>query len=275
MDDCVMLNGEVRARGDARVSPLGDGFMSGLGLFETVNVRDGRPAFFRAHYERLAAGALELGIEQTTTREELGSRCVACLEMNRVGTGVLKIVVFQDIDRVSELILTSPHPYPPETWTRGFRLRSIPIDAPGGLQVRVKTLNRLAYVLARRSARAAGADEALLVAHDASLREGSATNVFVVKDGIVLTPPLNSGILPGVARSQVLGLTGGIKLREQVVMLDELDEAAEVFVTNSLAGIMPVSWVDGRSYDLKANPVTRAVAEQFLSRERASLESGE
>src|SRR6267154_6908128 len=94
----VVLNGRLFDAGEARISPLGDGFMFGLGLFETIKVLNGRPVFFSDHFERLRRSAGELGLAFTASAAELRARCEQCLTANGLGEGSLKIVVFQDAD---------------------------------------------------------------------------------------------------------------------------------------------------------------------------------
>ncbi|MGH8019232.1 MAG: aminotransferase class IV, partial [Opitutaceae bacterium] len=173
--------------------------------------------------------------------------------------GGLKIVVFQDAAGVSELILTRPPAYRPEHYARGFRLQTVRDGRRENKICGLKTLNYLDCLVAKRAAQAAGCDEALFVDSGGRVLEGSTSNVFVVKDGAVLTPALDQGILPGIARSRVLQLLAKENVREGVVPTPLLFEADEVFVTNSLLGVMPVARIDERGYDRAANPVTKSI----------------
>lgn len=266
----VVLNGRVVPADDARISPLGDGFMYGLGLFETIKVLAGRPAFFAEHLERLRHGAAELGLALTISNAELRSRCQRCIAANDLVDGTLKLVVYQDADTAAQLIVSRPAAYPAEAYTRGFRLKTMPDAGRDQRLARLKTLNYLKNIRAKRAAEAAGFDEALFIDADGTLLEGAITNVFVVKDGIVHTPSLAHAILPGIARAAVLRLLPGEAARETALSAAHLFAADEVFVTNSLLGVMPVAGVDDRRYDLARNPVTRTVAEKFRELEAQS-----
>jgi branched-chain amino acid aminotransferase len=116
---------------------------------------------------------------------------------------------------------------------------------PGPLG-RHKTTSRLAYSLAREEARAAGADEALLWSESGGVLEGATSNLFVVAGGEVRTPPLASGILPGIVRAWVMGACRrlGIAARETEIPRGALAEAQEVFLTNSVQEVVPVSAVE-------------------------------
>ena len=252
----AMLNGRLFATEALRVSPLGDGFMFGHGLFETIKVQGGKPVFFEDHHARLARSSTELGLGLVPPTDALRERCDQVIAANQLTNGSLKLVIFQDESAVGELILTRDGLYPAESYTRGFRLRTVGGQARAGAQFAHKTLNYLHNITAKREAVAAGFDEALFVDENENLLEGAASSIFVVKEGRVLTPPTDGRILPGVARRRVI-LSLGDRVREASVSLNELNEADEVFVTNALLGVMPVAQVDGQSYDLARNPVTR------------------
>ena len=118
---------------------------------------------------------------------------------------------------------------------------------PGALG-RYKTTSRLAYHLARDEARARRADEALLVSPEGQVLEGSVSNLFAVVEGEVLTPPLEQGILPGITRGWVLAACAELRLpaRERPITREQLEGAREVFLTNSVQQIVPVTRLEGR-----------------------------
>jgi len=142
--------------------------------------------------------------------------------------------------------------------------------APGPLG-RFKTTSRLAYHLAREQARAAGVDEALLLDASGRVLEGAVSNVFAVVRGVIVTPPLDTGILPGITRARVLELCAslGITTRERQVHREELMAADEVFVTNSVQQVVPVVSIDGRPIP------SRTLGARLLEiyRERVATES--
>jgi branched-subunit amino acid aminotransferase/4-amino-4-deoxychorismate lyase len=267
MKNRVMLNGRVLASSRARISPLGEGFMYGRGLFETIRVLGGRPVFLREHLARLRRGAGALHLPPRGSDRSLAARCSALIAATGLGDGVLKIVLFQDERETGELILARPAGYGPSTYARGFRLTAVPdARAPGSVSG-FKTLNYLGNSVARRKALAGGFDEALFVDGAGRVLEGSGTNVFAVEGAQLLTPPLRAGILPGIARMQVLRLRAG---RESRLTLKRLLGASEVFVTNAIVGIMPVSQIGRHRFDLDRNPVTRALQRAYRAAQSRS-----
>jgi len=266
----VVLNGRLLDAGEARISPLGDGFMFGLGLFETIEVLTGRPVFFEDHFERLRRSAGELGLPFTAAAGALRGRCEQCLSANGLGEGSLKIVVFQDTDGPGELIVARGKMYLPEHYERGFALKTFPGGRREGKLFGLKTVNYLGNLQAKQAAKAAACDEALFIDSAGLILEGATCNVFVVKGGEVLTPPLDGRILPGIARSRVLKLLKNG--REYAVAAQLLSGADEVFVTNALLGVMPVAAVDQQRYDLNRNPVTKSLMEAYRKLQLQSVE---
>jgi branched-subunit amino acid aminotransferase/4-amino-4-deoxychorismate lyase len=266
----VIFNGRLLDAGEARISPLGDGFMFGLGLFETIKVLNGRPVFFSDHFERLRRSAGELRLPFTASAAELHARCEQCLTANGLGEGSLKLVVFQDTDGPGELIAAREKTYLSEHYERGFALKTFPGGQREGRLFGLKTVNYLGNLQAKQAAKAAGCDEALFVDSVGQILEGSMSNVFVVKGSEVLTPLLDGRILPGVARNRVLKLLKNG--RECAVPAQLLSDADEVFVTNALLGVMPVATVDQQRYDLNHNPVTKALMEAYRRLQLQSVE---
>ena len=270
----IILNGELIFADAARVTPLSDGFMYGLGLFETLKVMDGMPVFFSEHFERLRRGAGELGLPFSMSLDELRTRSLHCITANQLVDGGLKIVVFQDEARLGEMILTQPAKYPAEFYSRGFRLKTIGDGFRGDEISSLKTLNYLKSVRAKRNAQAAGFDEALFIGEGGGILEGATSNVFIVKDGSVCTPALGQGILPGIVRAKVLEAAGTERIRESAIAVAQLRGADEVFITNSLLGVMPVSCVDEQDYALERNSVTQSIMAAYRTLELQSAHNG-
>lgn len=263
----VILNGRRVAAEAAAISPLSEGFLFGLGLFETIKVLGGRPLFFAEHEARLRRGAAALGLSFATSAEVLRARCLDCVAANRLVDGALKVVLFQDTAGAGELVLTRSSTYQSNHYERGFWLQTARDGTREDGICGLKTLSYLKALVARRAAQAAGFDEALFVDGGGRVLEGAASNVFAVKAGKVFTPGLDQGILPGVTRSLVLRLLERDQVREGVVPESLFLEADEVFVTSALLGVMPVSRIGERRYDVRANPMTKALMEGYRALE--------
>lgn len=249
------MNGRLVATAELRVSALSDGFMFGHGLFETIKVVGKSPVFFDDHYARLSRSAQALGLVLESGRDQLRSYCDRVIAANELEAGNLKVILFQAERGSGEIVLARAGLYPKETYDRGFYIKTEPTGVRGPLAAH-KTLNYYENIAAKRRGAAAGFDEPVFVDAAEVLLEGATTNIFVVKDGCVLTPPTDGRILPGVVRAHVLQLLGG-RADEGLVSLAQLRGADEVFVTNALLGVMPVSRVDEQVYDVGENSVTR------------------
>jgi branched-subunit amino acid aminotransferase/4-amino-4-deoxychorismate lyase len=258
----VLLDGQLVPAAQAKISALADGFQFGLGAFETIRTRDGRPLLFAAHHARLAASCAALGLEAPPSAEELGTRVMRLLAAVRLPAAAVKIIRFRDFTRTAELITARTLPYSAPDYLRGFRLMTFRQGERDGRLTGHKTLNYLENLLARQAAKAAGADEALFVTPAGQVLEGSASSLFIVKDGQAYTPPLSTGILPGIARARVLRLIGPERAHEKPLTLDEVRSAQECFITNALMGIMPVCALDDHNFAAHA-PETSAVRHLF------------
>lgn len=273
----VILNGTALPAGDARISPLGDGFMFGLGAFTTLKVIDGAPVFFAEHFARMSRDAAALGLappDEAALRERLA----LCIAHNGGAAAVhaAKVVRFADSGAgeggVGELILPRAMHYPPQLYARGAKLRTVSAASDGGRALAGhKTINYLAHLRARRAAVADGLDDALWIAADETVLESASSNVFLVRAGEILTPAADAALLPGVARQIMLWLRP--EIRETQLTRAMLAGADEVFLTNSLIGVLPVSQLDQQDYDVTAgkNPVTRALMAEFAAAERSSI----
>ena len=258
----VLLDGQLLPASQAKVSALSDGFLFGHGAFETVRTRDGRPLFFAAHHARLAASCAALGLDAPPPADELASRVTRLLAAVRLPAAAVKIARFRELTRSAELITARALPYSAPDYLRGFQVQTFRQGERDGRLTGHKTLNYLESLLARQSARAAGFDEALFVTPAGRVLEGSASSLFIVKDGHAHTPPLSAGILPGIARARVLALIGSERAHETPLTLDEVLAADECFLTNALMGVMPVSTLDTHKFR-PHSPETSAVRHLF------------
>jgi len=259
--DQAVFNGQIVATGDLRVSVLGDGFMFGQGLFETIKVVGGKPVFFDDHVARLSRSAPVLGLKLVSDGAQLRARCEQVIAANRLVGGNLKVILFQDEAGEGEIVLARAGLYPAAFYERGFRLKTEVAGARGALAGH-KTLNYFENIASKRRAAAAGFDEPVLIDSAGVVLEGATTNIFIVKGARVFTPSTDGRILPGVVRGRVLKALGD-RATECVVSLKQLREADEVFVTNALLGVMPVLQVDEQAYDLAKNPITRELMAAF------------
>jgi branched-subunit amino acid aminotransferase/4-amino-4-deoxychorismate lyase len=260
----VLLDGQILPAAQARVSALSDAFLFGHGAFETVRTHRGRPLLFTAHHARLAAACAALDLAPPAPAAELADRVTRLLASVRLPDAAVKIVRYRELNRTAELITARTLPYSAPDYLRGFRVMTLRQGERDGRLTGHKTLNYLENRLARQTARAAGFDEALFVTPAGRVLEGSGSSVFIVKDGHAHTPPLSSGVLPGVARARVLALIGPERAHETAFTLEDLLAADEVFLTNSLMGVMPVCTLDAHKFR-PHSPETTALRHRFAN----------
>ncbi|MCX2970338.1 MULTISPECIES: aminotransferase class IV [Streptomyces] len=270
----IWLDGELREAAIARVSVFDHGLTVGDGVFETVKAVAGRPFALTRHLERLAASARGLGLPEPDA-DEVRRACSAVLEANPVELGRLRItytggpsplgsdrgeagptlvVAVGSVARRpdSTAVVTVP-------WTRNER----------GVLAGLKTTSYAENVVALAQARGRGASEALFGNSRGRLCEGTGSNVFVVLDGELHTPPPASGCLAGITRALVVRWSGA---RETDLPMDVLDRAEEIFLTSSLRDVQAVRRVDGRELPAAPGPVTAAAMRTFAERSAEDLD---
>ncbi|MFC7217808.1 aminotransferase class IV [Streptomyces polyrhachis] len=270
----IWLDGALREVADARVSVLDHGLTVGDGVFETCKAVDGRPFALSRHLRRLADSARGLGLPEPD-EDEVRHACAQVLAANPVALGRLRITCTGGLsplgsDRgesgptlVVALAATAPRPDTTAAvtvaWTRNER------SAVAGL----KTTSYAENVVALAHAHRAGASEALFANTRGRLCEGTGSNVFVVLDGELHTPPLASGCLAGITRRLVVEWTGA---QETDLPLEALAEADEVFLTSSLRDVQAVSLLDGRGLPGAPGPVTAKAMRVFYERAAADID---
>jgi branched-subunit amino acid aminotransferase/4-amino-4-deoxychorismate lyase len=228
------VNGHFIPSSQARVGIDDRGFLYGEGIFETMRIYSGR--VFRAleHCQRLATGLAALGLESPFTTEELRAICRALIRYNSVADGVARIYITRD----SIVVTVRPQVFAPRTIRA--HVATIRLDPQ---LAQLKTANRLPYILAQRTAEATGFDDAVLLNVTGNVVEFTTSNVFVVQAGTLITPRLADGPLPGITRHAILALAEELRIPVREASFDPelLETADEVFATNSLREVMPVS----------------------------------
>ena len=255
---------------EAKVGADDAGLLHGRGVFETFRAGRGRVYLLERHWSRLRAGAAVLGIDVPVSLAELEAAVRELSERCRLDDARVRVTLTAGAPGGRPSLLVQARPasdYPEELYQRGLaaviaRARRNELSPLS----RVKTLSCLDNVLAREEARRAGADEALFLNTRGLLAEGSATNVFLVREGELLTPPVEDGALPGVTRGALLDLAGGAGLaaRDVSLTLEELHGAGEALLTNAVLGVAPLAQVDGRPVaDGKPGPNARRLRELY------------
>lgn len=270
----IWLDGRLQDSESARVSVFDHGLTVGDGVFETVKADSGRPFALTRHLERLTRSARGLGLPDPDL-DEVRRACTAVLEANPMPLGRLRLTYTGGYgplgsdrgDRGPTLVaaLGETTRRPDSTavvtvpWTRNER----------GALTGLKTTSYAENVVALARAREQGASEALFANTVGRLCEGTGSNVFVVLDGEIHTPPLSSGCLDGITRALVIAWTGA---KETDLPLDVLEQAEEVFLTSTLRDVQAVHRVDDRDLAGAPGPVTAKAMRIFDEQSREHLD---
>lgn len=248
----VGLNGTLVEKAQAVVSVFDHGFLYGIGLFETMRTYGGVPFRLGRHLARLAAGCRRLGIRHAPDEGEVRRLIGNLLQANGLRDGYVRYSVsagegplgLPDGAYDAPVTVVYCKPLPPVPDSKPLQLLRLRRNTPEG-DVREKSFHYMNNVLARRELAgypwAAGA-EGLFLTGDGQVAEGIVSNVFLAAGGVLRTPGLSAGILPGITRAEVLRLAAeaGIETREGPVAPEDLWRADEIFVTNSVQEIVPV-----------------------------------
>ena len=228
------------------------------------------------HLSRLAHSAGVLGISIEMKELERGVKDV--IRANKLGDARVRITVSPgeggmtpDPDTCQKptvlIMAQSYQPYTAEVYENGFRATVSSIRRNSrSLLSSIKSTSYLDSMLARQEARKAGIEEAICLNEKGLLAEASMSNIFLVVDGGLKTPGLDSGVLPGITREAVLELAARLDIDtlEQDISLEELFQAEEAFLTNSLIEVMPLTQVDGNPVGSgKAGPITRKLSAAY------------
>ncbi|WP_172387603.1 aminotransferase class IV [Streptomyces sp. MNP-20] len=270
----IWLNGGLHDLETARVSVLDHGLTVGDGIFETVKAVAGRPFALTRHLDRLARSARGLGLPEPDL-DEVRRACAAVLDANPMALGRLRITYTGGLSPLGSdrgdhgptlvVALGETGRRPDATavitvpWTRNER----------GALTGLKTTSYAENVLALARATEQGASEALFANTVGRLCEGTGSNVFVVLDGEIHTPPVASGCLAGITRALAVEWTGA---HETDLPFDVLDRAEEVFLTSTLRDVQAVHRVDGRDLPGAPGPVTAKAMRVFAERAADDLD---
>jgi branched-chain amino acid aminotransferase len=275
----IYINGKFFDKADAKVSVYDHGLLYGDGIFEGIRVYEGRIFRLRQHLDRLYDSAKGIKLEMPLSFEQMMEAVRNAVDVNQKKNGYIRLVVTRgagnlglDPRKASNpqviIIVDDISLYPKEFYENGLRIvtSSTIRNHPNSLNPRIKTLNYLSSILAQIECIEAGCIEALMLNHKGEVAEGTADNFFLVKRGVLKTPPPEAGILEGITRDAVmeLGRKAGITVQETALTRFDVYGADECFFTGTGAEIIPIVQVDGRSIgNGKPGPITKQILERY------------
>jgi branched-chain amino acid aminotransferase len=270
----VFLNDGLIDADDAKISVDDSGFLYGMGLFETMRTVKGKVFRLDDHLDRLFASAETLSIDCRHDRDYICGALDKTLKANELLDARIRLTISNgptNPDQQPEptlLISAVPFPaYPDLYYEKGVTVvltnfRQNPHDPLAGH----KTANYYSRLLALNAAHRKKSTEALWFTIDNRLAEGSVSNVFLVKDSVLYTPPLDTPVLPGIARKVICEIAKeqSIELVEKELFINDVTEADEIFLTNVVMGVMPVVAVEKHTVsEGKVGEITKKLIDCF------------
>jgi branched-chain amino acid aminotransferase len=285
----VNLNGRIADEAHAVISIFDHGFLYGEGIYETLRTYYGEPFLFDRHMRRLRKSAGMLALPVPWVNDEIERRVrdtmlAAALDGSANKEAYIRIMVTRGVGDLSYDLDACPSPsivvivkpqmdLAPDVYDRGVAVVIVSTvrNHPGTVNPAIKSNNLLNNALAMQEAVKRGGFEGVMRNYRGELAECTTSNLFVVKDGVALTPPLASGLLPGITREFLFEVAAerGIPAREAVLRDDDLFGADEAFLTSTTRELVPVVRVDERPVGSGApGPVTHGLLAAFRAKAR-------
>jgi D-alanine transaminase len=253
----VYLNGEYLPQSQARISVLDRGFLFGDGVYEVIPVFGGKPLRLDEHLDRLKRSMNRVSLDNPMTNEQWhevfqsllaknpGSDRAIYLQVTRGAAPIRDLSIVADINPTVFIMVNDIKPV---DYTRlELGIEAITVEDFRWKACDIKSVSLIANVMIRMQANQSNAVDAIMV-RDGLLTEGTASNIFVVHDGVIATPPKSECLLPGITRDLVIELASanGMQVEERDINEDELESADEIWLTSSTREIAPVAKINGQ-----------------------------
>jgi branched-chain amino acid aminotransferase len=266
MATTVNVNGRVFDQEHAVISVFDHGFLYGEGVYETLRTYNGQPFLFERHMKRLRRSASMVSLNIPIPDEQFADRFRETVQAANLGINgreaYIRLLVTRGVGELSYdpaacptpsiVVIVKPQVDPPaEAYEKGVKVAMVSVirNHPGSVNPLIKSNNLLNNALAMQDAVRKGAFEGVMRNYRGELAECTTANLFVVKDGVALTPPIDAGLLPGITREFMfeIGRERGIAVKEQVLHDDDLFGADEAFLTSTTREVVPITRVDDRT----------------------------
>jgi branched-chain amino acid aminotransferase len=282
----IYLDGKFYSKEEAKISVFDHGLLYGDGVFEGIRAYNGRVFRLKEHIERFFDSAKAIMLNMPLTVSEVEEVVLETCRQNNLKDAYIRLVVTRGVGDLGLnpnkcekpsifCIATGITIYPEEVYEKGLKLVTAATQRIGqaSLSSAVKSLNYLNQILARIEGNQAGADELIVLNHEGFVAECSADNIFVLKHGKIITPPISAGALGGITRQTVMELAPevGITISEANLTRYDLWVADEIFLTGTAAEVVPARELDGRIIGSgKIGPWTKKFVEAYRKLTRSS-----
>jgi branched-chain amino acid aminotransferase len=284
----VFIDGKYYDGRAAKVSVFDHGLLYGDGIFEGIRAYHGRVFRLREHIDRLFCSAKAILLDIPMSHAQIMRATVDTCRKNKIRDGYIRLVVTRGVGTLglnpnrcknpSVIIIADKiQLYPPALYRKGMEIVTVPTtrNLHSALNPAIKSLNYLNNILAKIEANQAGCEEAVMLNAEGFVAECTGDNLFIVKKGGLLTPPLSAGALYGITRQVVMELAEeeGLVVSEPNLTRYDLFNAEECFLTGTGAEIVPVVKIDGRVIGTgKPGPITRKLEEEYRALTKGSGE---
>ncbi len=276
----IWLDGKLVDEKDAKISVFDHGLLYGDGVFEGIRVYNSRVFELEAHIRRLYDSAKAIRLEVPMSRSRLISAVEKTVEANGIIDGYIRLLVTRGVGTLglnpfvcenSRLIIIADNIqlYPEELYEKGMKVISATTvrNHPLAIPPQVKSMNYLNNILAKIEALDNDVPEAIMYNHEGYVAEATGDNVFIVRDGVIYTPPAEAGSLEGITRGVVIRLAKeeNLEVVEKNLTRFDLYVCDEFFLTGTAAEVIGIVEIDGRIIgDGKPGPITKLLREKFF-----------
>jgi len=257
----IYLNGKLVEASEAKISVYDHGLLYGDGVFEGIRSYGSQVFKLKEHVERLYESAHTILLKIPLAKQEMMQAVVSTLKANKLADAYIRLVVTRGpgdlgldprkCEKATVFIITDKIVlYPTQVYKEGMEIVTVPTprNLPEALNPQIKSLNYLNNILAKIEATNAGVQEALMLSAHGYVAECTGDNIFIVREGALLTPPPYAGLLRGITRGCVMDLARKVPVpvREEMMTRHDLYNAEECFLTGTAAEIAPIVKIDGR-----------------------------
>ncbi|PIU18059.1 MAG: branched-chain-amino-acid transaminase [Elusimicrobia bacterium CG08_land_8_20_14_0_20_44_26] len=275
----ILIDGRFFDKNDAKISVFDHGLLYGDGVFEGIRAYSGRIFKLKEHIDRLYDSAKAIMLKPPVAKKKMIQDIRKTLRKNSLRDAYIRVVVTRgagdlglDPNKCPSasyfIIADKIVLYPKELYDKGLSIASVSVrrNIPEALNPRVKSLNYLNNILAKIEGTQRGVPEALMLNAQGFVAECTGDNIFIVKDGVLITPPSSAGALMGITQETVIALAekSGLRVKEELFTRYCIFTADECFLTGTAAEVIPVVNVDGRIIgDGKPGKITCMLISKF------------